>query len=304
MEKVERLISIIMILLRKDTVSTKEFAQLFNVSKRTILRDMETLSLSNIPIYSIHGIHGGYGIMDEYKVDKRLLSSSDLENILTALGGLEQILISEEVEVTIRKIEAMVSPLSAKGSIQLSFYDWKGRSEVVHTLKICQEAIVTRRLVSFDYIDRNGSTTSRIVEPYQLHFSESSWYLKGFCLSRQRYRTFKLSRINQLIVNENTFNPRDYVLEQEHDANYQPQLVAIKVLISPGIADQFIERYGRKSIENYSPEYFLATIYVPQNSIGFQFLASFGTNLEVVEPSSYVDEFRDYLHKMVEKYTS
>ncbi len=124
MEKVERLISIIMILLRKDVVSTKEFAQLFNVSKRTILRDIETLSLSNIPIYSIIGINGGYGIMDEYKVDKRLLSSSDLENILTALGGLEQILISEEVEITIKKIEAMVSPLAPKGSIQLSFYDW------------------------------------------------------------------------------------------------------------------------------------------------------------------------------------
>ncbi len=103
MEKIERLISIIMILLKKDIVSTKEFTHLFNVSKRTILRDMETLSLSNIPIYSINGVNGGYRIMDEYKFDKRLLSSSDLENILTALGGLEQILISEEVEVTIKK---------------------------------------------------------------------------------------------------------------------------------------------------------------------------------------------------------
>ncbi|MNW24060.1 HTH domain protein [compost metagenome] len=304
MEKVERLISIIMILLRKDTVSTKEFAQLFNVSKRTILRDMETLSFSNIPIYSIHGIHGGYGIMDEYKVDKRLLNSSDLENILIALSGLEQILISEEVEVTIKKIEAMVSPLSPKGSIQLSFYDWQGRSELLHTLKICQESIAQRRLVSFDYIDRNGTATNRIVEPYQLHFSESSWYLKGFCLSRQKYRTFKLSRINQFMMNESTFNPRDYGLEQQHETGYEPQLVAIKALISPGIADQFIERYGRQSIEDYSPEYFLATIYVPQNSIGFQFLASFGTNLEVIEPKAYVEEFRDFLNKMVEKYIS
>lgn len=102
MDKVERLISIIMILLKKDLVTAKEFAQLFNVSKRTIIRDMETLSLSNIPIYSINGVHGGYCMMDEYKVDKRLLSNSDLENILTALGGLEQILVSKEVEVTIK----------------------------------------------------------------------------------------------------------------------------------------------------------------------------------------------------------
>ncbi|WP_379159961.1 helix-turn-helix transcriptional regulator [Paenibacillus sp. sgz5001063] len=301
MEKVERLISIIMILLKKEIVTANELAHIFNVSKRTILRDMETLSLSNIPVYSIHGVNGGYRMMDEYKVDKRLLSNSDLENILTALGGLEQILISEEVEMTIKKIEAMVSPLSMKGSIQLSFYDWEGRSEVLQTLKICQKSILKRRLVSFDYIDINGTKTNRIVEPYQLHFSETSWYLKGFCVHRQSYRTFKLARIDNLKMDETTYIPRNNELEQGA-TGYQPQLVAIKVLITPSVKDQFIERYGRKRIENYSSEYFLATIDIPQNSIGFQFLASFGTNLEIVEPKSYVDEFRDYLLEMVNKY--
>lgn len=303
MEKVERLISIIMILLKKDVVSTKEFAQLFSVSKRTILRDMETLSLSNIPIYSVLGVNGGYGIMDEYKVDKRLLNSSDLENILIALGGLEQILISEEVEITIKKIEAMVRPLSMKDSIKLSFYDWKGRSEILPSLKTCQEAIYEKKLISFDYLDKNGIKTNRIVEPYQLHFSETSWYLKGFCLHRQRYRTFKLSRIDNLHMDEKTFSPRDYVLEEQDETSYHPQLVAIKALISPSIKDHLIERFGRRSIENYSSEYFLATIYVPQNSIGFQFLASFGTNLEIVEPKSYVEAFRNYLLEMVQKYS-
>ncbi|MEC0227340.1 helix-turn-helix transcriptional regulator [Paenibacillus alba] len=302
MDKIERLISIIMILLRKNIVSTTEFTQLFHVSKRTILRDMETLSLSNIPIYSINGVHGGYGIMDEYKVDKRLLSSSDLENILTALGGLEQILITEEVDITIKKIEAMVSPLSLKSSIQLSFYGWEGRSEILQTLRTFQESILKRRLVSFDYIDKNGTTTNRIVEPYQLHFSETSWYLKGFCLHRMSYRTFKLSRIDKLHMDDKTFHPREYLVEQEHEASYQPQLVAIQALISPSIQDQFIERYGRKSIENYSSEFLLATIDVPHNSTGFQFLASFGTNLKIVEPQTYVEDFRNYLKQMMDNY--
>lgn len=302
MEKIERLISIVMILLKKNVVSTTEFSQLFSVSKRTILRDMETLSLSNIPIYSLNGVHGGYGIMDEYKLDKRLLSSKDLENILTALGGLGQILFSDEVELTLKKIEAMIGSAPWKGSIHLSFYDWEGRSEILQTLKTCQESILKRKLVSFDYIDTNGIKTNRIIEPYQLHFSETSWYLKGFCLHRQRYRTFKLSRIDNLNVDEKSFNPRDYLLEQEDEASYQPQLVEIKALISPSIKDQFIERYGQKSIENFNSEYFLATIYVPHNSIGFQFLASFGTNLKIVEPKTYVEEFRNYLKKMIEKY--
>lgn len=302
MEKVERLISIIMILLRKNIVSANEFAKLFHVSKRTILRDMETLSLSNIPIYSIHGVHGGYGIMDEYKFDKRLLSSSDLENILIALSGLEHILISEEVAVTIKKIEAMVSPFTLNGSIELSFYDWEGRSEIRQTLKTCQEAKSRRRIISFNYTDKNGMQSHRMVEPYQLNFSEMSWYMKGFCLDRQSYRTFKLSRMDDLSIGEQTFNPRDYVTDQEHEEAYQSPLVTIKALITNSIKDQMIERYGRKSITPYSSELSLATIHIPQNSIGFQFLASFGTNLEIVEPQTYVDEFRNYLHKMLDKY--
>ncbi|OME74810.1 transcriptional regulator [Paenibacillus odorifer] len=303
MDKVERLISIIMILLKKELVSTTEFSQLFNVSKRTILRDMETLSLSNIPIYSVNGVKGGYGIMDEYKVDKRLLSSSDLQNILTALGGLEQILRTEEVERTIKKIEAMVSPLSLNRSIQLSFYDWEGRSEILETLKTCQESISKKRLASFDYTDKDGAVTNRMVEPYELHFSESSWYLKGFCLHRQGYRTFKLSRIDHITMDERAFHPRDDWSEQVHEANYLPEFVTIKAWISPSIKDQIIERYGRRSIEDHSSGFLLATIYVPQNRMGFQLLASFGTHLKVVEPKTYVEDFRNYLYQMMENYS-
>lgn len=212
--------------------------------------------------------------------------------------------MSEEVEITIRKIESMVSSLSLKDTIQLSFYDWEGRSEIRQTLKICQEAILKKRLVLFDYVDKNGTSMKRTVEPHQLHFSETSWYLKGFCLHRMRYRTFKLSRIDHLDMKEQTFGPRDEILEQEQEAIYQPELVTVKALISPGIKDQFIERYGRNSIETYSTEYLVATIHVPKNNIGFQFLASFGTNLVITEPRIYVEEFRTYLNEMVEMYTS
>ncbi|KGR75414.1 helix-turn-helix transcriptional regulator [Ureibacillus sinduriensis] len=303
MDKVERLISIIMIMLKKEIVSTREFSQLFNVSKRTILRDMETLSLANIPIYSVIGVKGGYGLMDEYKVDKRLLSSSDLENILTALSGLEQILLTEEVERTLKKIEAMVSPLTLNRSIELSFYDWVGRSEILETLKVCQQSILKKRLVSFDYIDKDGAVSNRTVEPYELHFSESSWYLKGFCLHRQGYRTFKLSRIDHIAVDERVFHPRDDWSEQVHEAIFLPQLVTIKAWISSSIRDQVIERYGRKSIEDPGSGSLMATIQVPQNESGFQFLASFGTRLKVIEPKSYVEDFRNYLCKMMENYS-
>lgn len=302
MDKVERLITIIMILLKKDIVPSSEFAQLFGVSKRTILRDMETLSLAHIPIYATPGVQGGYGIMEEYKVDKRLLSSADLENILAALGGLEQLLISEEVALTLRKIEAMVSPTASRGSVQLSFYDWAGRAELAGALRLCQEAIAGRRLLTFAYTDRSGTPTTRTVEPYLLHFSESSWYLKGFCLERMGARMFKLSRMEQLERSEQTFSPRAEMLDQTHKSEVPPELTEVKALIAQSVKDQFIERFGRKSIEPYDAEQLLATFHIPQHPVGYQFLAGFGTRLKVIAPQPYVEAFTDYLLEMVNQY--
>ncbi|MGN7356731.1 helix-turn-helix transcriptional regulator [Paenibacillus sp. SAF-054] len=304
MNKIERLISIVMILLQKNVVSATEFAQTFNVSKRTILRDMETLGLSNIPIYAIHGVNGGFGIMDEYKIDKRLLSSKDVENILAALGGLGQILFTGEVELTLKKMESMIGTRARKDSIRMSFYDWHGRSEMVEILKTCQEAIVQGRLLSFDYLDRSGVKTNRMVEPYQLHFNEQSWYLKGFCLHRMEYRTFKLSRTDHLRIDRQSFVPRDFRAEHKQTAERpgQPKSVTIKARIAHSIKDHFIERYGQKSIEAFNSDYFIATIDVPQNHFGFQFLAGFGADLVIIEPQAYVDDYRRFLNAMITQY--
>lgn len=302
MGKVDRLISIVMILLQKDVVSAKQLAQILEVSKRTILRDMETLNMSKVPIYSINGSNGGYGIMDEYKLDKRLLTNTDIENILTALNGLEQILFNNEIEVTINKIQNMVSSLSLKNTIHMSFYDWIGRPEILHLCQNCQEAILQSKLVSFNYIDRNGTLTHRIVEPYQLHFSEMSWYLKAFCLERNEYRTFKLSRTENLSITSNSFVPKDYLTDQKTDETYSSQLIPVKVLISPSIKDHFIERYGKLSIETYNSESLLATISLPQDNIGYQFLAGFGSKLEIIEPKSYIENYREFLCELIAKY--
>ncbi|WP_281884220.1 YafY family protein [Paenibacillus sp. YYML68] len=302
MGKLERLLSIVMILLQRDVVPAAQLAQLLHVSKRTILRDMEALGMSNIPIYSIHGVHGGYGIMEEYKLDKRLLTSKDLEHLLTALSGLGQIMVSPEVAITMTKIESMVSSTSVKSPIQLSFYEWDGRSEMAPIMLTCQQAISENRLVSFDYIDRNGHTTSRTVEPYELHFHERSWYMKGYCLDRNDYRTFKLSRTDHMNLQVRAFVPRQDAGDQASRDSILSQLVTVKALIEPRIMDHFIERYGRKSVEAYNSELLAATIQVPQNEIGFQFLASFGTSLTLLEPPSYVEDYRCFLRGLLGKY--
>lgn len=303
MGKVERLIAIVMILLQKERVSASEFAQLFNVTKRTILRDMEALSMANIPIYAMNGVNGGYGIMEEYKLDKRLLTSGDLANIMTALSGLGQILFSEEVEVTIRKIASMASHAAPQGAIQWSFYQWDGRAEMAQLLRTCQEAIAQSRLIAFDYMDKDGVRTHRIVEPYQLRFSEMSWYMRGFCLDRMDYRTFKLSRSERLRLEPKTFVPREGAgKDAESNGRPQPPLVTVRALIAPVIKDHFIERFGHGSVEPYHADRLIATMRLPQNHYGYQFLAGFGVHVRIIEPAAYVEEFRRFLHNAAAQY--
>ncbi|WP_338131122.1 helix-turn-helix transcriptional regulator [Cohnella rhizosphaerae] len=167
---------------------------------------------------------------------------------------------------------------------------------------MCQEAIRHSRRLTFDYIDKNGTSTKRTVEPYQLHFSESSWYLIGFCLTRAGYRTFKLSRTDHLAPDKQTFVPRDDAMDRKPAEDFTPQLVEVQALISPAIRDQFIERYGRSSLTPHSAEWLSATIRIPQSQIVFRHLAGFGKEIKLVAPAAYVADFQRYIAEIMNHY--
>lgn len=194
MKKIERLISIVMILLQKEIVPASELSRLFNVSRRTIQRDVEALGYANVPIYAVYGAGGGYALMNEYKLDKRLVSSRDLENILISLGGYDQLITNPEIQMTIQKIKSMTgSEISPK--LDLSFYNWTGRSEMKEEIAFINQAIENHWLIKFEYVNQAGERTSRMVEPYRLHLIEMHWYLFGYSLERQDYRMFKVTRM-------------------------------------------------------------------------------------------------------------
>lgn len=218
MKKIERLISIVMILLQKEVVSASEFSRLFHVTKRTIQRDMETLSYANIPIYAEYGAEGGYALMEEYKFDKRLLNHKDIENILVALGGFEGLITNQEIQTTIQKIKGMTSA-DISPTLDLTFYDWPGRSQINEEILFIRQAIENNWLLKFEYVDQIGNKTYRLVEPYKVHFREMRWYLFGYSLERKDYRTFKLTRILN-IQKDGFFVPRterEFKHEKQHN---------------------------------------------------------------------------------------
>lgn len=301
MKKIERLISIVMILLQKEVVSASEFSRLFHVTKRTIQRDMEALSYANIPIYAKYGAEGGYALMEEYKFDKRLLNHKDIENILIALGGFEQLITNQEIQTTILKIKGMTSAgISPK--LELTFYDWAGRSQIEEAILFIKQAIEKNWLLKFEYVDQKGNITSRIVEPYKMHLREMHWYLFGYSLEREDYRTFKLTRITN-IQKDGFFVPRsDKVLEQEKQHNEQQNLVRVELLIDVAVRDQFIERYGNNAVTKVTSRSYLATIELPMNQFAYQFLAGFGNKVKMIKPKAFIAKYLNFLEDTVKLY--
>lgn len=301
MKKIERLISIVMILLQKEVVSASEFSRLFNVTKRTIQRDMEALSYANIPIYAEYGPEGGYALMEGYKFDKRLLNHMDIENILVALGGFEGLIKNQEIQSTIQKIKGMANA-DISPALDLTFYDWPGRSQINEEILFIRQAIEKNWLLKFEYVDQIGNKTYRLVEPYKVHFREMHWYLFGYSLERKDYRTFKLTRILN-IQKDRFFVPRtDWEFKHEKQHNEQKNLVNVQLSIDIAVRDQFIERYGKNAVIKETARSFLATIELPENQYAYQFLAGFGNKVKIIKPKGFIAKYVNFLERAVKLY--
>lgn len=301
MKKIERLISIVMILLQKKVVSASEFSQIFNVTKRTIQRDIESLGYANIPIYAIHGADGGYGLIEEYKFDKRLLNHRDIENIFIALGGFEQLITNQEIQETIQKIKGMTS-IDISPKLHLTFYDWTGRSQINEEITLINQAIENKWLLKFDYIDQTGNKTNRIVEPYKMHLSEMHWYLFGYCLERKDYRTFKLTRILNIQKDGYFISRSDNKWQEEKRYIKQQSLFSVQLLIDVSVRDQFVERFGKSAIKRVTQNNYLATVELPENQFGFQFLAGFGNKIKIESPETFITNYLTFLDDTVKLY--
>lgn len=298
MKKIERLLSIVMILLRREIISASELSTLFDVSVRTIQRDIDSLSYANIPIFSINGSKGGYSLMETYKFDKRLMTNEDLENILIALSGFEKLIFSQELQVTIEKIKGMAIDV-VDVDIDFSFYNFSGRQEFFSQLLLIRQAIRENKQISFDYVNQAGELSSRILNPYKLSLKEMRWYVYGYDTHKQAFRLFKIARMSKLDQGKH-FSPLTEIPPQVN----QPiqEVVNVHLELSIKVLDQFIERYGIDSLEQLTSHRYKTVISLPLNDYGFQFLAGFGPSIKVTEPDYFIQEYKQFLLRTFNTY--
>ena len=243
--KIERLIGIISILLQQKTVTAPYLAEKFEVSRRTINRDVEVLANAGIPIYTTQGVNGGISIVDGYKIDKTLLTSSDMQAILAGLRSLDSVSGTNRYAQLMEKLSADSSPyITGDRSILIDLNSWE-ELELSDKIEKIRDAISSSHRICFSYHSPSGES-NRDIEPYYLIFRWSSWYVMGWCTNKQDYRLFKLNRLTNLNISE-SFEKKNAPYPDFKMEEIYPNKIRVKAIVSPKHKWQLIEKCGEKS---------------------------------------------------------
>jgi len=298
--QINRLFEIVYILLDKKSVTARELAGHFDVSRRTICRDIDTLSMAGIPIYTERGKGGGISLLPDFVLDKSILSEREQNVILSALYSLSSIKTDDTNQI-LQKLSTIFNKTTANW-LEVDFSGWSYENDFFNDFKT---AILERRIIEFDYYNRHGDKTFRRVEPIQLWFKSKSWYLKGFCLTKQDMRLYKLPRIKDLFVTDEIFTERDSLAVSGNPilGIYEEQpIAAIKLRIAPEMSYRVFDDFYESMVEKQPDGSFIVTVSWPEDTWLYGFLLSFGKYIEVLEPAHIRNIIKDEAQKITNKY--
>jgi len=285
--KTERLLSIVIYLLNHDTVSAAKLAERFAVSKRTILRDIEQISLAGIPVTSLPGANGGYSIMEGFKLDGRLVSAEDQASIITALEGFLSAYDNKRYNEVLEKISSIL-PKQQSRHIFLDFGASGENSEVQAKLRTFEKAIKDKNIVQISYVNALGGSSSRNVEPIALNYRWYAWYLLAYCQTKQDYHIFKLTRISELEPAKTPFTKEHgdpaALLEQAFQGVGRREL-DITLLCKAEVRVQACEYLAGDIVETLENGDFIMRMHaIEDERMWFAMLLSFGDKITVLEP--------------------
>lgn len=293
-----RLFRIVYYLLQNGKATAPELAQKFEVSIRTIYRDIDSISSAGIPIYATQGKGGGISILNDYTLDKSLFSEQEQEQMLTALQGMVAT-TEENSNELLTKLSGLFQ-INSTNWIEVDFSDWAHRTQQQDTFNIIKEAIFQKRVISFCYFSGKGNKEKRNVRPIRLVFKSKSWYLYSFCLLRNDYRFFKLTRIKELEMLSETFT-QDFTPTKIEKQIQVENTVAVKLKFARQAAFRVYDEFT-DSITEDSQGNLYVQIDLPDNEVLYSYVMSFSDSVEVLEPQSIREQMKKRLKKMQEKY--
>ena len=296
--KDNRLFRILYYILENGKVTANELADKFEVSARTIYRDIDSISSAGIPIYALQGKGGGIEIAEDFILSKLLLSENEKQQIMSALQGLDNTTKQHENEL-LTKLSALFK-MKNTNWIEVDFNNWQNNKMYERTFNGIKSAILSKNIVSFTYFSSNEEETNRIVKPVRLLFKSQDWYLYAFCLLRNDFRYFKLSRIKNLDIHTEKFDDsfEDAILKKEMP---HENTVHIKVKFDRKVTFRVYDEINGEIIEDDEGNLY-TEIEIPNDYNLFNYIFSFGDGAEVLEPKEIRMQIKEMINKMAEKY--
>jgi len=297
--KIDRLIGILTVLLQSDKVTAPELADRFEVSRRTIMRDIDSLCLAGVPVVTTQGGDGGIAIMDGYKINKNVLTTDELQTLVAGLRGIDSVSKTPNFEALMTKLapSSAVVSLADSVTIDLSSHYKDSISEKIETIKA---AIEGQRTIAFDYYYAKGESP-REIEPYCIQFKWSAWYVFGWCVLREDFRRFKLNRLWGLKIMDTQFVLRDVPADKIDGEDAFAESHIVKILFDKSVRFRLIEDYGPNSYEETAGGLLMSLDY-SNKEYAFSWILGFGDKAEVIEPQETRDEFAATAVKLFEKY--
>lgn len=301
--KLERLLAIVILLMNREKATAKELSEIFEVSGRTIQRDMEAINLAGIPVVSYQGPKGGYGIIKEYRIDKSFITDSEYQLLLTALKGVNQAYQDRKIQNMIEKLTVIKHADQTKGDgIIFDFSSWGDSARRKEKTALVKRAIEEQRIIQFEYHNLKGHSTTRCIEPYTLLLKVNNWYVYGYCQMREAFRLFKLSRATDLILGKESFVPRQEIPPLTLDDTDDREVVKLNLRFNPSALNRLEDLFDLEELTYAQDGYIYVSVSYPEDEWVYGMLLSFGDMVQVLEPPHIKKILRERAEKIIEIY--
>lgn len=283
--KIDRLVGILAVLLRRGQATMPQLARRFEVSRRTIARDIDDLCRAGIPLVTTQGRGGGVSVAAGFRLDTALFTRQELETLLMGARGIESV-VGPSQAVPLEKLVLPAGLREPPMSIDLASHYYESLSQ---KMAVIRRAMEQKRVVAFVYYSEKGDSRRR-TEPYRLLFRWGDWYLWAYCLLRRDFRLFKINRLWELELTSESFPERELPpAGPEPERYFSGPAVHLKALFTERVKYRLVEEYGPGSWTETPSGLLFERDFVSWENLR-QWVQSFGDQAKVLEPQELREE--------------
>lgn len=282
--KLTRLLEITTLLMNRDVIRARELADRFDVSVRTIYRDIEDLSSAGVPVYMTRGSSGGISLLKDYTLNKTVISEQEIESLFVALKTLE-ITRYPEIDRIINKLGTLFRNAGAMDWVEIDFSYWGSLPDEKNKFTEIKKAVLQRRVIQFSYVNADGVGSDRHVEPLKLLYKGNAWYLVAYCRYRGEHRVFRITRIKNVQVTGETFTERVISeTEKERMEDFSKPLTRLRLRFQPEVLSRLYDDFDDAYIIKNADQTVNVEAVIPEDEWLYAYIMSFGSFVEVLEP--------------------